>query len=79
VLFFTAVLPPFIDPGRPIIPQLLLFAAATIGFDVIAMSAYGLGGAALSARMNEPAFRRGFALLVGVLLLAAAALILTRR
>jgi threonine/homoserine/homoserine lactone efflux protein len=43
------------------------------------MSAYGLGGAALSARMNEPAFRRGFALLVGVLLLAAAALILTRR
>jgi threonine/homoserine/homoserine lactone efflux protein len=79
LLFFTAVLPPFIDPGRPIVPQLLLFAAATIGFDVIAMSAYGLGGAALSARMNEPAFRRGFALLVGVLLIAAAALILTRR
>ncbi|MDP2260119.1 MAG: LysE family translocator [Caulobacter sp.] len=78
LLFFTAVLPPFIDTGRPIVPQLLLFAVATIGFDIIAMSAYGLGGATLSTRMNEPAFRRGFALLVGALLIAAAGLILTR-
>ena len=78
LLFFTAVLPPFIDLGRPVVPQLLLFAAATIGFDVIAMGAYGLGGAALSARMNEPAFKRGFSLLVGALLIAAAVLILTR-
>lgn len=78
LLFFTAVLPPFIDTGRPVVPQLLLFAAATIGFDVIAMSAYGLGGAALSSRMNAPGFRRGFALMVGVLLIAAAVLILTR-
>jgi threonine/homoserine/homoserine lactone efflux protein len=78
LLFFTAVLPPFIDIARPIAPQLLLFAAATIGFDVIAMGAYGLGGAALSARMNEPAFKRGFSLLVGALLIAAAVLILTR-
>ncbi len=79
LLFFTAVLPPFIDPARPIIPQLLLFATATIGFDVLAMSAYGLGGAALSARMNEPAFKRGFSLLVGLMLITAAALILSRR
>lgn len=79
LLFFTAVLPPFIDPARPIIPQLLLFATATIGFDVLAMSAYGLGGAALSARMNEPAFKRGFSLLVGLMLITAAVLILSRR
>lgn len=78
LLFFTAVLPPFIDPARPIVPQLLLFAAATIGFDLIAMSAYGLGGAVLSARMSEPGFRRGFSLLVGGLLIAAATLILLR-
>ncbi len=78
LLFFTAVLPPFLDVQRPLVPQLLLFAAATIGFDVIAMGAYGLGGAALSARMNEPGFRRGFALLVGGLLIAAAVLILLR-
>ncbi|MBL0968542.1 MAG: LysE family translocator [Brevundimonas sp.] len=78
VLFFTAVLPPFLDVNRPAAPQLALFALATIGMDVLSMSAYGLGGAALARRMSEPRFRRGFALLTGALLLAAAVLILSR-
>lgn len=78
VLFFTAVLPPFLDVNRPAAPQLALFALATIGMDVLAMSAYGLGGAALARRMGEPRFRTGFALMTGVLLLAAAVLIVTR-
>jgi threonine/homoserine/homoserine lactone efflux protein len=78
LLFFTTVLPPFIDVKRPLVPQLVMFACATIGMDMISMSAYGLGGAALSQRMNEPAFRRGFAVLVGVLLITAASLIVLR-
>jgi threonine/homoserine/homoserine lactone efflux protein len=78
VLFFTAVLPPFLAPERPLPPQLVLFAAATIGMDMLTMSAYGLGGAALASRMTEPKFRRRFNILTGLLLLAAAALILSR-
>jgi threonine/homoserine/homoserine lactone efflux protein len=78
VLFFTAVLPPFLDVNRPAAPQLALFAVATIGMDVLSMSAYGLGGAALARRMSEPRFRRGFGVLTGILLLAACVLILTR-
>lgn len=78
VLFFTAVLPPFLDVNRPAVPQLALFALATIGMDVITMSAYGLGGAALARRMAEPRFRRGFGLLTGILLLLAALLIVSR-
>lgn len=78
LLFFTAVLPPFIDVQRPLAPQLAMFAAATIGMDLISMSAYGLGGAALSSRMSEPGFRRGFAVMVGILLITAAALIVSR-
>ena len=78
LLFFTAVLPPFIDLHRPLAPQLVMFAAATIGMDLISMSGYGLGGAALSSRMNEPGFRKGFAILVGVLLITAAGLIVSR-
>ena len=78
LLFFTAVLAPFIDVDRPLVPQLLLFAAATIGMDLISMSAYGLGGAALSTRMNEPVFRRVFAFVVGALLICAAILIVSR-
>lgn len=78
ILFFAAVLPPFLDVERPVAPQLLMFAAATIGLDLIAMSAYGLSGAALARRMTEPRFRRGFGVFVGLLLLTAAFLILTR-
>ena len=78
LLFFTAVLPPFVDVHRPLVPQLVMFAAATIGMDLISMSAYGLGGAALSSRMNEPGFRKGFAIFVGVLLITAAGLIVSR-
>ena len=75
LLFFVAVLPPFLDLDRNAAPQLAMFAAATIGMDVIAMSTYGLGGAALSARMTEPRFRRAFSMAVGLLLLTAAVLI----
>ncbi len=78
VLFFTAVLPPFMDPARPAAPQLALFALATIGMDVLSMSAYGLGGAALARRMGEPRFRRGFGVAVGLMLLLAATLIVSR-
>lgn len=79
VLFFTAVLPPFLDPARALPPQLVAFATGTIGLDVAAMSAYGFGGAALAARMTEPRFRRGFQLIVGALLLSAATLMILRR
>ncbi|MBX7248356.1 MAG: LysE family translocator [Caulobacteraceae bacterium] len=79
VLFFSAVLPPFLDVVRPVPPQLVMFGAATIFFDLLAMSAYGLGGAALARFMNEARFRRGFEAFVGVLLLTSAALILSRQ
>lgn len=74
LLFFTAVLPPFLDPARPLPAQLAAYACATLSLDVLAMSAYGLGGAALAVRMTEPRFARGFAGLVGLLLLTAALL-----
>lgn len=78
VLFFTAVLPPFLDVGRPAAPQLGLFAAAVILMDVVTMTTYGFGGAALARRMDEPRFRRGFGVIVGLLLLTAAVLIVSR-
>lgn len=79
ILFFTAVLPPFLDPARDASAQLLAFAVVTIGMDVLAMSAYGLAGASLARGFERASFRRGFAIIVGLLLLTAAALILLRR
>lgn len=78
ILFFTAVLPPFVDVNRPVAPQLILFAVAVIGMDMMSMSTYALSGAALSRRMQEPRFKRGFGLFVGILLLTAAVLIVLR-
>lgn len=78
ILFFTAVLPPFLDIQRAIPPQLAMIATATIGMDVISMSLYALGGVALATRMNQPRFQRGFGLFVGTLLLGVAVLIALR-
>ena len=75
LLFTTAVLPPFIDMTRPVAPQIVLFAAAGMAGDAVVMTAYGFGGAALARRMSQPAFRRGFDVFTGLLLISAAALV----
>ncbi len=78
LLFTTVILPPFIDPARPVPGQILVFAATVITLDVISMTAYGYGGAALAARLTEPRFARGFSLFTGALLITAAVLIVLR-
>ena len=78
LLFFGAVLPPFLDFKKPLAAQFVLFAAATVILDVTATTAYGFGGAALSRKMAEPRFRRGFCLATAAVLLAAAGLIISR-
>jgi threonine/homoserine/homoserine lactone efflux protein len=78
LLFFGAVLPPFLDFQRPLPAQFVMFAAATVGLDVIATTAYGFGGAALARRMSDPGFRKGFSVAVAVVLIAAAVLIVSR-
>lgn len=78
IIFFTAVLPPFVDPARPAVPQLALLGATMIAMDGLAMSGYGLAGGALSATLRQERARRAFSTIVGVLLLIAAALILLR-
>jgi len=75
LLFTTAILPPFMDMGRPVAPQLLVFAATGMAGDIVVMTAYGFGGARLARRMSEPAFRRGFDVVTGALLICAAVLV----
>ena len=78
LVFTTVVLPPFIDPSRGVAGQLGVLAGTMIAMDLVTMTAYGFGGAALARRMTEPRFRRGFAAFTGLLLLAAATLIALR-
>ncbi|MES2907102.1 MAG: LysE family translocator [Pseudomonadota bacterium] len=79
LLFFTAVLPAFLDMQRPLMAQLFIFGATSMGMDVISMTLYGLGGTTLSRHFQDARFRRVFALAVGILLMTAAALIIVER
>ncbi len=78
LLFFTAVLPPFVDVSDPVAPQMAAFALALFALDGFFMVVYGLLGAAFAHRMNEPKFRRGFGIFVGVVLIIVAALMSRR-
>ncbi|PKU24190.1 LysE family translocator [Telmatospirillum siberiense] len=78
LLFFTAVLPPFVDLGRPVWPQMAAFALGLFILDGTAMISYGMLGAAFAHKMGEPKFRRAFSLLVGSILLFVAGLMLLR-
>jgi len=75
VLFLSAVLPPFIDIHQPMPAQMLLFAATTIGMDVISMTSYGLGAVSLSRFLSHPRNRQlfdfgagGILVLIGVII-----------
>jgi threonine/homoserine/homoserine lactone efflux protein len=78
LLFFTAILPPFVEIGRPVLPQLGAFALALFAMDFFFMIGYGLLGAAFAHKMDEPRFRRGFGIFVGTLLLIVALLMAGR-
>ena len=78
LLYFTAVLPPFLDARRPLAGQLALIGAAALAIDAAVLGAYGLGGAALAARLREPRNAQAFSVVSGLLLMGAGALIALR-
>jgi threonine/homoserine/homoserine lactone efflux protein len=75
LLFFTSVLPPFVAADRPMLPQLGAFALAVFAFDGLFMTSYGLMGAALAHKMQEPRIRRTFGVFVGLVLILIAVLL----
>ena len=78
LLFFTAILPPFVEVDRPVWPQMGAFAIALVAMDSFFMLGYGVLGATFAHKMQEPKFRRFFGLFVGIMLLAVAVLMVTR-
>lgn len=53
--FFVALLPPFVDPSRPLAPQLLALLALMLTIEFTCLMIYAHGGRAL----NEQLHRRG--------------------
>ncbi|ESQ75849.1 LysE family translocator [Asticcacaulis sp. AC402] len=76
LLFFSVVLPPFLDIGRPMPAQMSVFAATAIGMDILSMTTYGLLALTLSRVVQQPRNRRLFDIGAGAVLVAIAVLIL---
>jgi threonine/homoserine/homoserine lactone efflux protein len=68
-LFFSAVLPPFVDIARPMPLQMTTFAATTLTMDFIAMTAYGLGAVSLTHILSDPRNKQRFDLSASAILL----------
>ncbi|CAG9163364.1 LysE family transporter [Cupriavidus pinatubonensis] len=80
IIFMVAVLPQFIDPSRPLAPQLAILAATMCGVDLIVMHGYAL----LASRMqglfrNARAVRWQNRFFGSVLMAVGAALFFVRR
>jgi threonine/homoserine/homoserine lactone efflux protein len=78
LLMFTAVIPPFIDMSRAVLPQLAMFGAGIFVLDLIIMSLYALAGAALAVKFGQPKFARIFSGCIGAILMTTAVLVLIR-
>lgn len=70
ILFFTAFLPQFVDPGRPVAPQFFLLAVLLILLELVALGTYALIGAKAARWFSRPShrrlFNRGSALALGL-------------
>lgn len=70
IIFILAVLPQFIDPARPLLPQYLILTATMVTVDLVVMAGYtGLAARALRL-LNSPRqqrmLNRSFAVMFGV-------------
>lgn len=74
IVFMVAVLPQFIQPGRPLVQQLLVLLATTIAIDVVIMHGYAALASALRRWLSSTRAQRAQNRLAGgVLVLMGAA------
>ena len=76
-VFFLAVLPQFIDPARPLLPQYLAVVATLTAVDLVVMSGYTLFAAKFLRLLRAPRQIRFVNRLFGGLFVGAAALLAT--
>lgn len=77
LLYFVALLPQFIDPGRPVAGQMLVFGLTCIGLDLIAYSLYAWLGSKTRRFTARAGFVRASNRAAGGLLILAGAMMAT--
>lgn len=72
VLFFVALFPQVIDPGKPILPQAALMIATYCTISILSLSSYSALASILRTRFITQARYRAFRVVSGVILLGFA-------
>ena len=72
LLFFVAILPQFIDRGRPFVPQILVLGITSIVLEFVGLTAYGTIAARSARLLTQPRFATATSRLSGVFLMGAA-------
>lgn len=72
LVFFVAVLPQFIDTGRPVLLQTLILGATSIAIELAVLAAYGAAASGAAQVVMRPRFASGTSRVSGVLLVGAA-------
>jgi threonine/homoserine/homoserine lactone efflux protein len=72
LIYIVALLPPFVDPHRAVVPQLVLLAAVAMVIDVALGVLYIGAGSRLSAAMARPRTRKWLDRAVGAIFIAIA-------
>jgi threonine/homoserine/homoserine lactone efflux protein len=76
LVYIAALLPPFVDPNSPVVPQLVVLAAVAMAIDASLGALYIGAGSRLSAAMTRPHTRRWLDRGVGTIFIAIALAIL---
>lgn len=75
IVFICALVPPFIDPAQPQMPQYLIIAATLCATDMIVMSGYALAAARIGHWLHRPESARLQNRIFGGLFISAGALL----
>ena len=69
-LVFTTLIPQFVDPAEPAVPQTLMFAAIFICMGLVWLTSYALLVAKVGVLVRRSAFRRALNAVTGTVLVA---------
>ena len=75
LLFFGAVLPQFVDPGRPLLPQFTAMASTMAGLELVVTASVAWAAQGLLPLFARAGVRRGVQRAGGAILIGAAALV----
>jgi len=77
LVFFAAILPQFVDPKLPVGPQMAWLAAGSIVPEFFILGGYGYLASRAARLASDPRFARLTERIAGVLVLGAAALVVS--